>query len=80
MAYITTNSSMTKVEERVMVNNITVASKDLRLEETVTIVGPNTHPEGVLHMARSVITARKRDITPNVAIPELTSSLHSIIQ
>ena len=48
-----------------MVNNIApkVASEDLRLEETVTIVGPNTHPEGVLHMARSVITARK-EITP----------------
>ena len=65
-----------------MVNNITptVASEDLRLEETVTTVGPNTHPEGVLHMARSVITARQRDITPNVAIPELTPSLHSVSQ
>ena len=60
-----------------MVNSITptAASEDLRLEETVTIVGPNTHPEGVLHMARSVITARRKDITPNVAIPELTPSL-----
>ena len=64
---------MTKVKERVVVNNITpaVASEDLRLEKTVTTVGPNTHPEGVLQMARSVITARRRDITPNVAVPEL---------
>ena len=73
---------MTKVEERVMVNNIapTVASKDLRLEETITTVGPNTHPEGVLYMARSVITERRKGITPNVAIPELTPSLHSVSQ
>ena len=63
-----------------MVNNITptVASEDLRLEETVTIVGANTLLEGVLHMARSVITARRKDISPNVAIPELIPSLHSI--
>ena len=82
IAYITTNPSMTKVKERVVVNNITptVASKDLRLEKTVTTVGPNTHLEGVLHMARSVITARKRDITPNIAIPELIPSLHSVSQ
>ena len=73
---------MTKVKERVIVNNITptVASEDLRLEEIVTNVGPNTHQEGVLHMARSVITARRRDITPNVAVPELTPSLYSISQ
>ena len=62
-----------------MVNNITptVAGKDLKLEETVTIVGPNSHQKGALHLAKSVITVR-RDITPNVAIPELTPSLHSV--
>ena len=70
---------MTKIKEKVVVNYITptVAREDLRLEGTVTIVGPNTYPEGVLYMARSVITARRRDTTPNVAIPELTPSLHS---
>ena len=49
-----------------MVNNITptVASEDLKLEETLTIVGPNTLLQGVLYMARSVITARRKDITP----------------
>ena len=53
---------MTKAKERVMVNNITptVASEDLNLEETVTIVGPNTHQRGVLHMAKSVITIKKK--------------------
>ena len=73
---------MTKVKERVMVNNIapTVVGKDLRLEETVTTVGPNTHSEGVLHVARSVITARRKDISPNVAVPELVPSLHSVSQ
>ena len=58
----------------------TVASVDLGLEETVTIVGPNTLLEGVRHMARSVITARRKDITPNVAIPELTPNLHIVSQ
>ena len=73
---------MTKVKERVMVNNITptVASEDLRLEKTVTTVSPNTHPEGVLHMARSAITVRRKYITPNVAVPELAPSLHSVSQ
>ena len=71
-----------KVKERVVVNKITptVAREDLRLEETVTTVGLNTHPETVLHMARSVITAKRKDITPNAVVPELAPSLHSISQ
>ena len=62
-----------------MVNDITqtVASEHLKLEETVTIVDPNTHLEGVPHMARNVIIVKRRDITPNVA-PELDPSLHTI--
>ena len=41
--------------------------------------GPKHPPKSVLHLAKSVITVR-RDITPNVAIPELTPSFHSINQ
>ena len=63
-----------------MVNNIaqTVASEDLRLEETVTIVDPNTHLKGVQHMAKNVIIVKRRDITPNVVAPELDPSLHIV--
>ena len=80
IAYTTTNPSVTKAKERVMVNNITptVASENLKLEETVTIVGPNTHLKGVLHMAKNVIILKRRDITPNVVAPELNPSLHII--
>ena len=58
-----------------MVNDIaqTVASMDLRLEGTVTIVGPNTHLKGVPHMAKNVIIVKTRDITPNIVIPDSTS-------
>ena len=61
-----------------MVNDIaqTVASEDLKLEETVTIVDPNTCLKGVPHMAKNVIIAKRRDITPNVVTPELDRSLH----
>ena len=54
-----------------MVNDIaqTVASEDLRLEEIVTIVDPNTHLKGVQHMAKNVIIVKRRDITPNVVAP-----------
>ena len=47
-----------------MVNNIaqTVASKDLRLEETVTIVDPNTHLKGVQHMTKNVIIIKRRTL------------------
>ena len=55
----------------------TVASEDLRLEETVTIVDPNTHLKDVPHMAKNVIIVKRRDITPNVT-PELNPSLHII--
>ena len=60
-----------------MVNDIaqTVTSKDLRLEETVTIVDPNTYLKGVQHMAENVIIVKRRDITPNVATPEFNPSL-----
>ena len=46
-AYTTTSPNETRV--RVMVNDITqtVASEDLRLEETFTIVGSTTHLKGV---------------------------------
>ena len=75
------NSKHDKAKERVMVNIApTVASEDQKLEETLTIVGLNTHQKGVLHMAKSVITVRRRDITQNVAIPELAPSLHSVSQ
>ena len=64
----------------VMVNNIaqTVASKDLRLEETVTIVDPNTHLKDVPHMAKNVIIVKRRDITPNIGAPGLDPSLHIV--
>ena len=80
-AYTTTSPNVTRVRVKVMVNDITqtVASEDLRLEETVTIVGPNTHQEGVPHMAKNVITVKRRDITPNVVIPGLTPT-HSTDQ
>ena len=57
-----------------MVNDIaqTVASKDLRLEETVTIVDPNTHLKGVLHMAKNVIIV-KRMLSHQSSIPVFTS-------
>ena len=63
-----------------MVNDITqtVASEDLKLEETVAIVDPKTHPKGVPHMARNVIIVKRRDITPNVVIRELDPSLHIV--
>ena len=63
-----------------MVNDITqtVASEDLKLEETVTIVDPNTHLEGVLHMAKNVIIVKRRNITPNAVAPELDPSLHIV--
>ena len=58
-----------------MANDIaqTVASEDLRLEETVTIVDPNTQLKGVQHMAKNVIIVKRRDITP-----ELDPSLHIV--
>ena len=46
------------------------------MEETVTTVGPNTHQEGVLHMAKNVIIVKRRDITPNVVIPGFNPSLY----
>ena len=63
-----------------MVNDIaqTMASKDLKLEETVTIVDPNTYLKGVPHMAKNVIIVKRRDITPNAVTPELDPSLHII--
>ena len=63
-----------------MVNDTaqTVASKDLRLEETVTVVDPNTHLKDVPHMAKNVIIVKIRDITPNVVAPELDPSLHIV--
>ena len=63
-----------------MVNDIaqTVASEDLKLEETVTTVDPNTHFKGVLHMAKNFIIVKRRDITPNVVTPELDPSLHIV--
>ena len=45
-------------------------------KETVIIVGPNTHLKGVLHMAKNVITVKRRNIIPNVVTPELKPSLH----
>ena len=36
-------------------------------EGTVATTGLNTHPGDALPMARNAITARKRDISPNVA-------------
>ena len=82
IAYITTSPSKTRVRAMVKVSDIaqTVASKDTNLEETVTIVDPNTHLKDALHMAKSVITAKRRDITPIVATPELVPSLHSASQ
>ena len=61
----------------VMVNDIaqTVTSEDLRLEETVTIVDPNTHLKGVQHMAENVIIVKRKGITPNIVTPELNHSL-----
>ena len=76
----TTSPNETRARVMVKVNDIvqTVASEDLRLEEIVTIVGPNTHLRGVQHMAKNVIIVKRRDITPNVVAPELDPSLHIV--
>ena len=63
----------------VMVNDIaqTVASENLKLEETVTIVDPNTHLEGVLHMAKNDIIVKKgtllQMLSHQSSIPVFTS-------
>ena len=61
-----------------MVRDITQAVVRGNTEGTATIVGLNTHPGDALPMARNAITARKRDISPNIAIQELIHSLHSV--
>ena len=80
MACTTTSPSEKRARVLAMANDIaqTVTSKDLRLEETLTILDPNNHPKGVLHMAKNVITVKRRDITPNVVAPELDPSLHIV--
>ena len=57
-----------------MVNDITQAVVNKNTEGTVANAGLDTHPGDALPMARNVITARKRDISPNVAIQELVQS------
>ena len=62
-----------------MVNDIAQAVINKNTGGTVATVGLDTHPGDALPMARNAITARKRDISPNVAIQELVHSLsHSI--
>ena len=61
-----------------MVNDIAQAVVNENTEGTVTTAGLDTHPGDALPMARNAITARKRDISPNVAIQELVHSLHSV--
>ena len=75
---ISKSPSSTRVRVLEMVNNITQAVVNKNTEGTVTTVGLNTHPGDALPMARNAITARKRDISPNVAVQELVHSLHSI--
>ena len=61
-----------------MVNDITKAVVNENTEGTVATADLNTHPGDALPMAMNAITARKRDISPNVAIQELIHSLHSV--
>ena len=61
-----------------MVNYITQAVVNKNTEGTVTTAGLDTHPGDALPMARNAITARKRDISPNVAIQEPIHRLHSV--
>ena len=66
-----------------MVNDITqtVASEDLRLEEIVTIVDPNTHLKGnKWHMAKNVIIVKKKGtllqmLSHQSSIPVFTSQV-----
>ena len=55
----TTNQSVKKAKERVMVTNTTQTVVNENTEETVTTVGLNTHPGDALPMARNAITAKK---------------------
>ena len=61
-----------------MVNDIAQAVVNKNTEENVATVGLDTHPGDALPMARNAITARKRDISPNVAVQELIHSLHRV--
>ena len=72
IAYIRTNPSMTKVKEMVMVTKITptVASEDLRQEETVIIVAQTTLQRSAQHMVKLVIHAMKWDISSCIADPD----------
>ena len=74
----TTSPSGTRVRVLAMVNDITQAVVNENTEETVTTAGLDTHPGDALPVARIAIIARKRDISPNVAIQELIHSLHSV--
>ena len=74
--YTTTSPNKTRVRVMVMVNDIaqTVASKDLRLEGTVTIVGLNTHHRYAQHGRKNVTSVRRNGIFPNAATQGLASS------
>ena len=52
-----------------MVNDITQAVVNENTDGTVATAGLDIHPGDALPVARNAITARKRDISPNVAIP-----------
>ena len=70
----TTSPSGTRVRVLAMVNDITQAVVNKNTEGTVANAGLDTHPGDALPMARNAITARKRDISPNVAIQEIIQS------
>ena len=74
----TTSPSRTRVRVLAIVNDIAQAVVNENTEGTVTTAGLDTHPGDALPMARNAITARKRDISLNVAIQELVHSLHSV--
>ena len=74
----TTSLSGIRVRVLAMVNDITQAVVNENTEGTVATAGLNTHPGDALPMARNAITARKRDISPNVAVQELVHSLHHV--
>ena len=59
----------------VMVNDIAQTVLNKNTNEAVVIVGSNTHLTGDPHMAKNVIIVKRKDITPNVVIPELDPSL-----
>ena len=56
---------------------VSEAQLDLSLEDLVRIVVPNTLAGDVQLIRKHVIIAKRKDISPNFVIPELTLNLHN---